>query len=254
MCNTPERCPRCLSTNVKKNGFTDYLKPCNKCKDCRYKFVDKGQDWFISPDKKVYIKRLLAERISLRGICRVVDISMSWLLAFIKEIYAELPDDLQCKINFKKVKHNDQFYIKLADNEADELWSWVGKRNNVYYVWLVMHKDSKQIVAFHVGDRSRESAKALWGKIPPEIKENGLFHTDDWDSYKTVIPEERHLYCKQKKYTNHIERFNNTLRQRVSRLVRETLSFSKKLENHIGAIKYYLCYHNKNCAMGLLAP
>ena len=30
------------------------------------------------------------------------------------------------------------------------------------------------------------------------------------------------------------ERFNNTLRQRVSRLVRETLSFSKKLANHVG--------------------
>jgi hypothetical protein len=44
--------------------------------------------------------------------------------------------------------------------------------------------------------------------------------------------------------TNHIERFNNTLRQRVSRLVRETLSFSKKLAHHIGAIKYFICYYN----------
>jgi IS1 family transposase len=44
--------------------------------------------------------------------------------------------------------------------------------------------------------------------------------------------------------TNHIERFNNTLRQPVSRLVRETLSFSKKLAHHIGAIKYFLCHYN----------
>ena len=36
---------------------------------------------------------------------------------------------------------------------------------------------------------------------------------------------------------NHVERFNCTLRQRVSRLVRATLSFSKKLSNHIGAIR-----------------
>jgi len=33
--------------------------------------------------------------------------------------------------------------------------------------------------------------------------------------------------------TNHIEWFNNTLRQRVSRLVCAALSFSKKLANHI---------------------
>ncbi len=41
---------------------------------------------------------------------------------------------------------------------------------------------------------------------------------------------------KQTGKTSYIERFNNKLRQRVSRLVRKTLSFSKSLENHIGAI------------------
>jgi IS1 family transposase len=41
-----------------------------------------------------------------------------------------------------------------------------------------------------------------------------------------------------------IERFNNTLRQRVSRLVRSTLAFSKKVENHIGAIRYFISHYN----------
>jgi insertion element IS1 protein InsB len=36
--------------------------------------------------------------------------------------------------------------------------------------------------------------------------------------------------------TNHIGRVNNTLRQRVSRVVRPTVSFAKKLANHSGAI------------------
>jgi hypothetical protein len=40
------------------------------------------------------------------------------------------------------------------------------------------------------------------------------------------------------------ERFNNTLRQRVSRLVRKTLSFLKSLENHIGAIWYFIHHYN----------
>jgi hypothetical protein len=44
--------------------------------------------------------------------------------------------------------------------------------------------------------------------------------------------------------THHIERFNNTLRQRVSRRVRDALSFSKKLANHIGAIKLFICHYN----------
>jgi hypothetical protein len=43
---------------------------------------------------------------------------------------------------------------------------------------------------------------------------------------------------------NRLARFNNTLRQRVSRLVRETLSFSKKLAHYVGAIKYFICHYN----------
>jgi len=58
------------------------------------------------------------------------------------------------------------------------------------------------------------------------------------------MPLRELLMTKQARKTNHIERFNNTLRQRVSRLVRETLSFSKTLANHIGAIKYFICHYN----------
>lgn len=63
--------------------------------------------------------------------------------------------------------------------------------------------------------------------------------------YKGVIPAGQYrAVTKNARKTNHIELFNNTLRQRVSRLVRETLSFSKTLANHIGAIKYFICHYN----------
>jgi len=52
------------------------------------------------------------------------------------------------------------------------------------------------------------------------------------------------MVIKLARKTNPIKRFNNTLRQRVSRLVREALSFSKKLVNHIGAIKLFICHYN----------
>ena len=59
-------------------------------------------------------------------------------------------------------------------------------------------------------------------------------------AYETVIPCKQHKAIgKETGLTNHIERFNNTMRQRVSRLVRNTLSFSKKLENHVGAIWFF---------------
>jgi hypothetical protein len=44
---------------------------------------------------------------------------------------------------------------------------------------------------------------------------------------------------------------HNTLRQRGSRLVREALSFSKQLANHIRAIKLFMCYDDLTKAPAL---
>ena len=63
--------------------------------------------------------------------------------------------------------------------------------------------------------------------------------------YEKVIPAAQHkAISKLARKTNHIERFNNTLRHRAARLVRKALSFSKKLANHIGAIKLFICHYN----------
>jgi insertion element IS1 protein InsB len=71
------------------------------------------------------------------------------------------------------------------------------------------------------------------------------FYTDHYAVYLRVIPPAQHrVISKFARTTNHVERFNFALRQRVSRLVRSTLSFSKNLINHIGAIKYFICHYN----------
>jgi hypothetical protein len=63
--------------------------------------------------------------------------------------------------------------------------------------------------------------------------------------YEGVIPSAQHkAISKLARKTNHLERFNNILRQRVSHLVREALSFSKKPANQIGAIKLFVCHYN----------
>jgi insertion element IS1 protein InsB len=67
----------------------------------------------------------------------------------------------------------------------------------------------------------------------------------EYEVYQGIIPPERHnAITKHARTTHHLERFNNTLRQRVSRLARDTRSFSKKLAGHIGAIKYFICHYN----------
>ena len=123
-------------------------------------------------------------------------------------------------------------------------------KENKQWVWLAMDVSSRQIIAFHVGSRSRVSALALWESIPESYRRLATFYTDGWQAYEGVIPQKQHrVVKKQKRITNHIERFNCTLRQRVSRLVRKSLSFSKKLANHIGAIKYFICHYNLEKAL-----
>jgi insertion element IS1 protein InsB len=135
--------------------------------------------------------------------------------------------------------------IRELEAEADEMWSFVQKKANKQWVWIAMDVNTRKVIAFHVGDHSRDRAKELWAKIPLVYREQATFHTDRYEAYQGVIPAARHkAITKNARKTNHIERFNNTLRQRVSRLVRETLSFSKKLANHIGAIKYLICHYN----------
>ncbi len=108
-----------------------------------------------------------------------------------------------------------------------------------------MDKHTREIVGVHIGKRDANAAQALWNSLPKEYQEKAISFTDFWEAYQLVFPEERHIAVgKETGKTNHIERFNNTLRQRISRLVRKTLSFSKKLENHIGAIWYFIHYYN----------
>jgi hypothetical protein len=67
-----------------------------------------------------------------------------------------------------------------------------------------------------------------------------------------VMPAERHkAITKQARTTKHIERFNHPLRQRLACLVRAMLSCSKKGENPIGAITFFLCHDNLEKAAAL---
>jgi len=80
-----------------------------------------------------------------------------------------------------------------------------------------------------------------------------MLDTDHWEAYKAVLPPERHCAVgKETGLTSYIERFNNTLRQQVSRLVRKTLSFSKQWDNHIAAIWNFIHYYNELIWLELL--
>lgn len=101
--------------------------------------------------------------------------------------------------------------------ECDEMWSFFYSKKNEVYIWLAVDRDTREIVGCFVGNRTRQSARQLWASLPDIYQQSAFAYTDCWQAYKTVIPHERHRAVgKETGLTNHIERLNNTFRQRVS--------------------------------------
>lgn len=90
-------CPTCQSTEIKRNGHIHNGKQNYQCKACRRQFVAHPTKKYISEQARAMIDRLLLERISLAGICRVMQVSQTWLLDYVAELYEELPDDLNAQ-------------------------------------------------------------------------------------------------------------------------------------------------------------
>ena len=122
----------------------------------------------------------------------------------------------------------------------------MSNKKNRQWVWLALDRQTREIVGCYIGSRGEEGAIGLWQSLP-ECYLEAQTYTDLWDAYTAIFYANKLVQCeKGSGETNHIERFNNTLRQRCSRLVRKTLSFSKKLENHIGAIWTFIHHYNQS--------
>ena len=113
----------------------------------------------------------------------------------------------------------------------------------------IISQSQRKIVGVYVGSRDRIGAQGLWESLPAVYRQCAVCYTDFWAAYNKVLPTKRHhAVGKESGKTNHIERFNLTMRQRISRLVRKTLSFSKKMKNHIGAIWNFVHHYNLDIA------
>jgi transposase-like protein len=77
-----EACPACASPQFKKNGHIHTGKQNHRCKACGRQFVMHADIRLIDEDQRALVARLLLEKISLHGICRVVGVSIRWLIDF----------------------------------------------------------------------------------------------------------------------------------------------------------------------------
>ena len=169
----PERvCPNCGSMHLIKNGSVHKSKPKHQCKSCGRQFVDNPIKTTVSKEIKQFIDRLLLEKISLRGIARVTQVSWSWLQDYVNQRLALIPRQIR-----GSVKSPGRFTI-----ECDEIWSFVDSKKNEVYIWLAIDRDSRKIIGCFVGDRTRKSARKLWASLPEVYQQRAVVYTDFWQA------------------------------------------------------------------------
>lgn len=231
-----QECPRCESLDLVKNGH-DY-KGAQKyhCKSCgRYGTLQAQSGYSMRVREEV--RRAVIERVSLRGIERIFRLSRRtisrWLAQWITHVPAVASSVLPAETE-------DVL-------ELDELWSFVGSKTQERWLWLALCRRTRQVVAYWLGDRSENSAIHLWRRLPADYRGRASF-SDRWSPYEFVFDRRRHQSVdKQSGQTAHVERWFNTLRQRLARFTRKSLAFSKRDDLHDGLLRMFIYHYNLSC-------
>jgi IS1 family transposase len=170
----------------------------------------------------------------MRGISRIFGVSRKTLAAWIKKKTLTLPSVRQ---TLPAARTQDVL-------ELDETWCFVRTRANRRWLWTVLLRRTRHILAFVIGDHGAQTCRRLWQRIPPAFR-HCTSYSDFWEAYATVFPRATHRCVgKATGQTAHQERWYNTLRQRLGRYTRNTLSFSKSARWHDRVTKWFIITYN----------
>jgi transposase-like protein len=98
------------------------------------------------------IDRLLLEKISLAGIVRATGVSSRWLQYYVNQKLGAVKRELKLKS-----KKKGQLTI-----QCDEMWSFVGNKDNKQWIWLAIDASTKEIVGVYIGKRYQAGAQGLY--------------------------------------------------------------------------------------------
>ena len=160
-------CPRCQSPKYKKNGHIHNGKQNHHCHDCGRQFVQCFEQYLIADDRRASHRTLaggtdfVARHLS-RGGCHT-----QVALGFSRPVLLR-----HCLI----ISMSNPSPVSSDVHDATA-WRWkpmkwpalCRRRRNKQWIWIAMDATTRQVIAFHVGDRSRKSAKRLWAKIPDSV-------------------------------------------------------------------------------------
>jgi IS1 family transposase len=128
---------------------------------------------------------------------------------------------------------------------TDEAWSYAGSEENKVRIRSAISRHTRHTVGAAFGDRGDETCPELRKSLSPDYRKHAVIYTDYRESYADILPSERHRAVgKETGETAHIERSDNTLRQRCPSAERKTLSFGKDVAMHGKRIRIFIGHYN----------
>lgn len=237
-------------------------------------------------DKAILCVSLLTEGSSIRSTERVTGVHRDTICRLLRVVGGKCSDLLGRLVRG----------VQVADVQCDELWSFVAMKEKTKvrkqitdpaigdaYTFLAVERESKLLLAHHVGRRTSEDANVFAAKLSSAVNgERFQVSTDGFDGYPAAL--ERHFGGKidyaqniktfsgegldsERRYsppsiiavekrvisgepeesrvcTSHIERVNLHVRMMTRRFTRLTTGFSKKRENLKAAVALFVAAYN----------
>ena len=206
----------CRRSGRQRNGTQRYC-----CKGClkyqqenyRYRACNRATD--------NYIRSLSCESVGIRGIARVLGVAKGTVSSRIqllaKAIGPSSPEE------------------KNVTFEVDELWTYIGRKDNEYWIAYALNRQTRQVEDFVIGKRTKATLKELIDRLL--LSKPKVIRTDRLTIYQRIVPKEIHRsgsYC-----INRIERNNLSIRTHLKRLSRRTICFSRSILMLESCLKLY---------------
>ena len=214
------KCPKCSSIQTVKNGKTRKNKQRFLCKSCSKSFITDYSYNAYKPTTNQQIILFTKEGLGIRSTARVLRISVTTLL---KRIII-IAEGIQ------------QPPIAMGRSyEVDEMRTYIGKKSRLRWIVYALDRETRQVVSFNVGRRTNKTLKRVIRSL--ELANSRKIYTDKLKNYRYLITGKLHNTCIHS--TNHIERYNLSIRTHLKRLNRKTICFSRSLVVLMAVLKIY---------------